>query len=111
MCSLLISTFFIIFSPSASPFTFYLCCVLNVHNWAFDFIRFFDPLFSLCVSLSSLQTRLWIGCVFFSPTKSPEKMGKRKLCIPSNNMEGAFSGKSLLVSHSVSKRRWLNSSW
>jgi hypothetical protein len=60
MCSLLTSTFSIIFSPSASPFTFYLRRVLNVHNWAFDFIRFFDPLFSLCVSLSSLQTRLWM---------------------------------------------------
>ena len=90
MCSLLTSTFSIIFSPSASPFTFYLRRVLNVHNWAFDFIRFFDPLFSLCLSL---QTRLGIGCVFF-PTKSPEKMRKRKLCIPSNNMEGAFSSKS-----------------
>jgi hypothetical protein len=38
---------------------------------------------SLCVSFS-LQTRLGIGCVFFSFTKSPEKMRKRKLCIPSN---------------------------
>jgi hypothetical protein len=49
------------FSPSASPFIIYLCRVFNVHNWAFDLIRFFDPLFSLCLSL---QNRLGIGCVF-----------------------------------------------
>jgi hypothetical protein len=108
MCSLLISTFFIIFSPSASPFTFYLCRVLKVHNWAFDFIRFFDPTL-LSVSLSSNSTWDWL-CFFF-PTKSPEKMRKRKLYIPSNKHGRAFSRKSLLVSHSVSKRRWLNLSW
>ena len=72
------------FSPSASPFTFYLCRVLNVHNWAFDFIRLFDPtLLSVCLSLFSSNSTLDWLC-FFSPTKSPEKMGKRKLCIPSN---------------------------
>ena len=76
------------FSPSASPFTFYLYRVFNVHNWAFDFIRFFDPLFFLCVSLS-LIFKLDLGLAvffyfFFFSTKSPEMMGKRKLCIPSN---------------------------
>jgi hypothetical protein len=108
MCSLLTSTFSIIFSPSASPFTFYLRRVLNVHNWAFDFIRFFDPLFSLCVSLSSLQTRLWIGCVFFLPRNLRRRWGNGNCVYRVTNMEGAFSSKSLLVSHSVSKRRWLN---
>jgi hypothetical protein len=52
------------FSPSASPFTFYPCRVLNVHNWAFDFIRFFDPTL-LSVSLSLLFKLDFGLAVFF----------------------------------------------
>jgi hypothetical protein len=110
MCSLLTSTFFIIFLLLRlhSPFTFvvYSMCTTGL----LTLFASSTPLSSLCVSLSYLQTRLWIGCVFFSPTKSPEKMGKRKLCIPSNKYGRGVFQQVLLVSHSVSKRQWLNSS-
>jgi hypothetical protein len=92
------------FSPSESPFTFYLCRVFNVHNWALDFIRFFDSLFSLCLPL---QTRLGIGCVFFLSRNLRRRWGNGNCVYRVTTWNERFSGSlCLLVIRSVNVDGW-----
>ena len=84
----------LLFSPSCVSIHCYPCRALNVHNWAFDFIRFFDSLFSLCVCLSlSLRIRLGIG-LSSSRNFSGEDGKKTETLIPSNKHGRTFSRKS-----------------
>jgi hypothetical protein len=79
MCSLLTSTFFIIFLLLRlhSPFTFvvYSMCTTGL----LTLFASSTPLSSLCVSLSYLQTRLWIGCVFFFSHEISGEDGKTEI--------------------------------
>jgi hypothetical protein len=84
----------LLFSSFCVSIHFYSCRALNVHNWAFDFIRFFDPLCSLCVCVSlSLRIRLGIG-LSSSRNFSGEDGEKTETVIPSNEHGRALSRKS-----------------